>query len=570
MTSPTAQSTREHVDVLVVGAGLSGLYILYCLRERGLSARAFEAGSGVGGTWYWNRYPGARVDVESVQYSYHFSDELAQEWKWTEKFAAQPELLRYVNYVADRFDLRRDVKFDTRVTSAIFDDETNQWTLETDKGDVATAPYCIMATGSLSTPYRPPFPGLDDFHGDWYHTAMWPHEEVDFSGKRVGIVGTGSTGIQAIPVVAEQAKHLTVFQRTPNYTAPARNRPLAADEQSEFTAEHDKWREEVKQTFAAMTGFPLPTKYPYEDTPEQRRAYLETRWEEGGMPQSLLASYKGVNVDEQANRMIADFVRDKIREIVKDPEVAKILCPPDDLPIGSKRPPIDTDYYDTFNRDNVTLVDVKKAPIERVTRDGIQTQDAHYELDAIIFATGFDAMTGTLLAIDIEVRDGDSLKNRWSDGPVTYLGLMVAGLPNLFMINGPGSPSVKANMIVALEQHVDWLMGLLDHLREAGLNRVEATDQAQSAWVEHAREVAEATLMPRADSWYVGANIPGKKRVYMPYFGGFDRYSALCDEIAADGYRGFRLSRQGDGRDPSGQRADLGTDVTGNSRSHTA
>jgi cyclohexanone monooxygenase len=548
MTGPNMKNTHERVDVLVAGAGLAGLYILYCLRQRGLTALAFEAGSGVGGTWYWNRYPGARVDVESTQYSYHFSDELAREWKWSEKFAAQPELLRYINHVADRFDLRRDVKFDTRVTSARFDDAANLWTLRTDRGDIATARYCIMATGSLSKPYRPPFPDLDDFRGDWYHTAMWPHEEVDFSGKRVGIVGTGSTGIQAIPVVAAQAKHLTVFQRTPNYTAPARNRPLAPDEQRDFHARHAQWREEVRHTFAAMTGFPLPTKFPHEDTSEQRRAFLEKRWKEGGMPQSLLSSYKGVNVDEQANRVVADFVRDKIHEIVKAPKVAALLCPPLDLPIGSKRPPIDTDYYETFNRDNVTLVDVKQAPIERLTPDGIRTANGHYELDAIIFATGFDAMTGTLLAIDIQGPDGYTLKNAWADGPATYLGLMVAGLPNLFMINGPGSPSVKANMIVALEQHTDWIMGLIDHLGRTGRDRVEARDQAQTAWVQHTREVAEATLMPRADSWYVGANIPGKKRVFMPYFGGFDRYAALCEEITADGYRGFELSLHGGGR----------------------
>ena len=548
MTGPNTKITHEHVDVLVAGAGLAGLYILYCLRQRGLTALAFEAGNGVGGTWYWNRYPGARVDVESTQYSYHFSDELAREWKWSEKFAAQPELLRYINHVADRFDLRRDVKFDTRVASARFDDAANLWTLQTDRGDITTARYCIMATGSLSKPYRPPFPGLDDFRGDCYHTAMWPHEEVDFSGKRVGIVGTGSTGIQAIPVVAAQAEYLTVFQRTPNYTAPARNRPLAPDEQHEFQARHAHWREEVRHTFAAMTGFPLPTKFPYEDTPEQRRAFLEERWKVGGMPQSLLSSYKGVNVDEQANRVVADFVRDKIHEIVKDPKMAALLCPPPDLPIGSKRPPIDTDYYETFNRDNVELVDVKQAPIERLTPDGIKTTDGNYELDAIIFATGFDAMTGTLLAIDIQGPDSYTLKDAWADGPATYLGLMVAGLPNLFMINGPGSPSVKANMIVALEQHTDWIMGVIDHLGMTGRDRVEASDKAQMAWVQHTREVAEATLMPRADSWYVGANIPGKKRVYMPYFGGFDRYTALCEEIAADGYRGFELSHHGGGQ----------------------
>ncbi len=547
MVDINAGDGSENVDVLVIGAGLSGLYILYCLRQRGLSARAFEAASGVGGTWYWNRYPGARVDVESVQYAYHFSDELLAEWTWTERFATQPELLRYVDYVADSFELRRDVTFDTRVVSAHFDDDANQWTLKTDRGHVATARYCIMATGSLSTPYRLPFPGLEDFQGEWYHTAMWPHDEVDFTGKRVGIVGTGSTGIQAIPVVAEQARHLTVFQRTPNYTSPARNRPLETGEQAAFLARHEEWRADVRNTFAAMTGFPLSTKFVDEDTAEQRRAWLEQRWEEGGMPHSLLTAYKGVPVDEGANRVVADFVRDKIHEIVADPEVAERLCPPVDLPIGAKRPPIDTDYYATFNRNNVLLVDVKAAPIERMTPSGLQTAEAHYEFDAIIFATGFDAMTGTLLNIDILGPGGCTLGEAWADGPATYLGLMVAGLPNLFMINGPGSPSVKANMIVALEQHTDWIMGLLDHMNADDLDRVEAKGDAQTEWAEHAREVAEATLMPRADSWYVGANVPGKKRVYMPYYGGFDRYSDLCEEIATDGYRGFELSRHGDG-----------------------
>ena len=533
----------ERVDVLVVGMGFAGMYVLYRARQRGLTARAFEAAGDVGGTWYWNRYPGCRVDVDSVQYSYNFSNELTKEWRWTERFATQPELLRYCNHVADRFDLRRDVKFDTRVTSAVFDDETNLWTLETDKGDVVSAPYCIMATGSLSTPYKPPYPGIENFRGDWYHTGTWPHEEIGFAGKRVGIIGTGSTGIQAIPVIAREAKRLTVFQRTPQYTTPARNRPMTPGEQEAFNARRAEWRDEAMRTFNAITDYPLPTRHHHEDTPEERRAYLEERWEEGGMPQAMLATYKNVIDDGEANKVVADFVRRKIREIVKDPKVAELLCPPEDLPIGSKRPPIDTDYYETYNRDNVTLVDIESAPIESITANGIKTGDAEYELDTIVFATGFDAMTGSLLAIDIGARAGASLKDAWSDGPDAYLGLMVAGLPNLFMINGPGSPSVKANMIMAIEHHTDWIMDLLDHLRECGFDRVEADERAQTSWVEHAREVAEATLMPVVDSWYVGTNVPGKKRVYMPYFGGFDRYVEICEEVAADGYRGFHLSR---------------------------
>ena len=551
-----ASSQPENVDVLVVGMGFAGMYILHCLRRRGLTARAFEAGSDVGGTWYWNRYPGCRGDFDSVQYSYNFSDELTREWEWTEKFAAQPELLRYANHVADRFDLRRDAKFDTRVTSAVFDDETNLWMLETDRGDVATARYCIMATGSLSTPYRPPYPGIEDFRGEWYHTATWPHEAVDFSGKRVGIIGTGSTGIQAIPVIAEEADHLTVFQRTPQYTTPARNRPMAPGEQREFNARRDEWHDEVYRTFSGMTGFPLPTRTVHEDTPEERRARLEARWEAGGMPAAMLTTYRDVPVDREANDVVADFVRDKIREIVRDPEVAEKLLPSRDLPIGSKRVPIDTDYYETFNRDNVTLVDVRSAPIERITARGIATADAEHDLDAIVFATGFDAMTGTLLAIDIRTSTGASLRQSWSDGPDTYLGLMVAGLPNLFMINGPGSPSVKANMLLAIEQHTDWIMDCLDHLAQNGFDRVEAGQQAQEDWTEHSREVAEATLMPVADSWYVGANVAGKPRVYMPYFGGFERFWKTCTDIARDGYRGFTLSRVGTGTERASDAAD--------------
>ena len=533
----------HHADVLVVGAGLAGLYILYSLRQRGLTARAFEAASDVGGTWYWNRYPGARVDVDSVQYSYNFSDELIREWVWTEKFASQSELLRYINHVADRFDLRRDIRFNTRVTSAVFDENANLWSLKTDQGDIATGSYCIMATGSLSAPFKPNLPGLESFGGDCYQTATWPHEEVKLGGKRIGIIGTGSTGIQAIPVLAEQAKHLTVFQRTAQYTTPARNKPITVEEQREFNSCHAEYYNKVRHTFSGVTGFPTPTKCLHEDTPEERLAYFEKRWKEGGMLQSMLGTYTDININAKANEIVANFVRDKIHETVNDPEVAALLAPSKDLPIGSKRLPIDTDYYETYNRKNVTLVDVRRDPIEHITPTGLKTGSAEYNFDILIFATGFDAMTGALLAIDIRTESGARLQDLWSQGPDSYLGLMVAGLPNFFIINGPGSPSVKSNMIITIEHHTDWIMDLLDYVSVKGFDRIEATKQAQNDWVEHAREVAEATLMPIADSWYVGANIPGKKRVYMPYFGGFDRYCKTCDEIVADGYRGFTLSR---------------------------
>ena len=534
-------SKPETVDAIIVGAGLAGLYTLYRLRERGLTARIIEVGSDVGGTWYWNRYPGAACDIESLQYSYSFSPELEQEWTWSERYGGQPEILRYIQHVADRFDLRRDIRFDTRVVSAIFDDETNLWTVKTDRNDTVAAPFCVMATGCLSTPYEPDYPGLDHFQGDIYHTGRWPHEEVDFTGKRVGVIGTGATAIQLIPVVAEQAAHLTIFQRTPNYSIPGHNRPADPEVDRDFKANYDARRASALQTFAGMTGFPPPRKSALEDTPEERRRFFEERWSDGGGTFSMLTTYRDLLVEQRANDLLAEFVREKIRSIVHDPEVAELLTPKNQ-PIGSKRLPVDTYYFETYNRENVALVDIKSAPIERISPTGLQTADAAYEFDDLILATGFDAMTGALLAMDIRRKNGRALRDIWADGPKTYLGIMAAGLPNLFMITGPGSPSVKMNMILAIEQHTDWIIACIDHLRTNGLDRIEPEQQAQDDWVVHVRETAEATLMPEADSWYVGANIPGKPRVFMPYFGGFEQYWQICDEIVADDYRGFQLS----------------------------
>ena len=532
----------EHVDVVVVGAGFAGLYTLYRLRERGMSARVFETGTDVGGTWYWNRYPGARCDVESLQYSYSFSPELRKEWTWSERYGGQPEILRYIKHVADRFDLRRDIKFNTRVKSAVFNDETNLWTVETDQGDVVLATFCIMATGCLSTPYEPAYPGLEDYQGDIYHTGTWPHEEVDFSGKRVGIIGTGATAIQIIPVVAEQVEHLTIFQRTANYSIPGHNRPADPEVEREFNAHYDARLDKARHSFGGITGHPPPRVSALEETPEERNRFFEERWADGGGTFSMLTTYRDLLVSREANDLAADFVRDKIRSIVKDPEVAELLTPKNQ-PIGAKRLPVDTFYFETYNRENVTLVDIKSDPIERVTPTGVQTGKAVYEFDSLILATGFDAMTGALLAMDIRREGGSTLQEIWEEGPKSYLGIMVAGIPNLFTITGPGSPSVKMNMIHAIEQHTDWIMTCLDDLRAKGVDRIEPTEKAQKDWVEHSREVAEATLMPEANSWYVGANIPGKPRVFMPYFGGFERYWQHCDEIVADGYRGFTLSR---------------------------
>ena len=531
----------EHV-VVVVGAGFAGLYTLYRLRERGMSARVFETGTDVGGTWYWNRYPGARCDVESLQYSYSFSPELRKEWTWSERYGGQPEILRYIKHVADRFDLRRDIKFNTRVKSAVFNDETNLWTVETDQGDVVLATFCIMATGCLSTPYEPAYPGLEDYQGDIYHTGTWPHDEVDFSGKRVGIIGTGATAIQIIPVVAEQVEHLTIFQRTANYSIPGHNRPADPEVEREFNAHYDARLDKARHSFGGITGHPPPRVSALEETPEERNRFFEERWADGGGTFSMLTTYRDLLVSREANDLAADFVRDKIRSIVKDPEVAELLTPKNQ-PIGAKRLPVDTFYFETYNRENVTLVDIKSDPIERVTPTGVQTGKAVYEFDSLILATGFDAMTGALLAMDIRREGGSTLQEIWEEGPKNYLGIMVAGIPNMFTITGPGSPSVKMNMIHAIEQHTDWIMTCLDDLRAKGVDRIEPTEKAQKDWVEHSREVAEATLMPEANSWYVGANIPGKPRVFMPYFGGFERYWQHCDEIVADGYRGFTLSR---------------------------
>ena len=532
----------EHVDVVVVGAGFAGLYTLYRLRERGMSARVFETSTDVGGTWYWNRYPGARCDVESLQYSYSFSPELRKEWTWSERYGGQPEILRYIKHVADRFDLRRDIKFNTRVKSAVFNDETNLWTVETDQGDVVLATFCIMATGCLSTPYEPAYPGLEDYQGDIYHTGTWPHDEVDFSGKRVGIIGTGATAIQIIPVVAEQVEHLTIFQRTANYSIPGHNRPADPEVEREFNAHYDARLDKARHSFGGITGHPPPRVSALEETPEERNRFFEERWADGGGTFSMLTTYRDLLVSREANDLAADFVRDKIRSIVKDPEVAELLTPKNQ-PIGAKRLPVDTFYFETYNRENVTLVDIKSDPIERVTPTGVQTGKAVYEFDSLILATGFDAMTGALLAMDIRREGGSTLQEIWEEGPKSYLGIMVAGIPNMFTITGPGSPSVKMNMIHAIEQHTDWIMTCLDDLRAKGVDRIEPTEKAQKDWVEHSREVAEATLMPEANSWYVGANIPGKPRVFMPYFGGFERYWQHCDEIVADGYRGFTLSR---------------------------
>jgi cyclohexanone monooxygenase len=533
----TASPARTF-DAVVVGAGFAGLYMLHRLRGLGLSARVYEAGGGIGGTWYWNRYPGARCDVESMDYSYSFSDELQQEWKWTERYASQPEILRYIEHVADRFDLRRDIQLETRVTSAIFDESTNRWEIRTDRGDRVSARFCIMATGCLSTAQTPAFKGLETFGGKWYHTGKWPHEGVDFTGQRVGVIGTGSSAIQSIPIIARQAKSLVVFQRTPNFSVPARNAPLHPDFERRVKANYTEYRQQARES---RIGFVVASndKSALAVTPEARLGEYEARWDRGGL--GFSAAFSDLLVSKDANDTAAAFFHDKIRSIVHDPAVAETLSPTG-YPIGTKRMCVDTDYYATFNRDNVTLVDLRRHPIEAITPRGLRTRDAEYELDSIVFAIGFDAMTGALLTIDIRGRDGLTLTQKWAAGPRTYLGIAIAGFPNLFAITGPGSPSVLSNMIVSIEQHVDWIADCLVHLRTHGLHRIEATVEAEETWVAHVNEVGQATLYPRANSWYMGANVPGKPRVFMPYVGGVGAYRQRCSDVAAKGYAGFSLA----------------------------
>jgi cyclohexanone monooxygenase len=528
----------DEIDAVVVGAGFAGLYMLHRLRGLGLSTRVYEAGDGIGGTWYWNRYPGARCDVESLDYSYSFSPALEQEWNWTERYASQPEILAYINHVADRFDLRRDVRLKTRVTGAAFDEGTRRWTVTTDGGERVSARFCIMATGCLSAAQVPPFPGLESFEGRRYHTGHWPHEGVDFTGQRVGIIGTGSSAIQSIPIIARQAKHLFVFQRTPNYSIPARNAPMDPAYQQGWKAryaEHRKQARESRVGFVVERSDESALAVP---AAERERAY-EARWQRGGL--GFSATFADLLTDQTANDTAAEFFRAKIRGIVRDPAVAERLVPRD-YPLGTKRLCVDTDYYATFNRDNVTLVDLRETPIEAITPRGLRTRAAAYEVDSLVFATGFDAMTGALLAIDVRGRGGRSLREAWAEGPRTYLGLAIEGFPNLFTITGPGSPSVLSNMIVSIEQHVDWIADCLAHLRAHGHAVIEPTATAQAAWVEHVQTIGHMTLYPRANSWYMGANVPGKPRVFMPYIGGVGTYRATCDAVAAKSYEGFALS----------------------------
>lgn len=525
-------------DAIIIGAGFAGMYQLHLLRDRlGLSVRVLEAAEGVGGTWYWNRYPGARCDSESYYYSFSFSKELEQEWEWTERYPEQPEILRYLNHVADRFDLRPDIQFGTRVTGARFDGE--RWQVTTEGGERFSAQFLITAVGCLSTANMPAIPGRDGFAGEIYHTGLWPHGGVDFSGKRVGLIGTGSTGIQATPVIAAEAKHLTVFQRTANYSVPARNAPMSAAERAQIKADYAEIRRRSRESTNGHPWF-IAEESALGVSEEERLARYEKAWEAGGL--RFRAAFRDILTSPAANETAAEFIRRKIKQIVTDPKVAELLTPRDH-PFAAKRPPIDTAYFETFNRDNVLLVDVRSAPITAIEPGGVRTTDAFYELDVLVFATGFDAMTGPLLALEIEGEDGHRLREDWTAGPRSYLGLQVPHYPNLFTITGPGSPSVLTNMPTAIEQHAEWITDAIRHMRKRGLARIETSEAEADRWGEEVARAANSTLLPMASSsWYLGANVPGKPRVFMPYSGGMAHYARVCDEVAAEGYRGFALA----------------------------
>ncbi len=536
----------DRFDAVVIGAGFAGLYMLVRLRQLGLTARLYEAGSGVGGTWYWNRYPGARCDVESMQYSYSFSEELQQEWQWTERYPKQEEILRYINHVADRFDLRRDIQVHTRVLSAVFDSTSQRWTVHTergdevvhtDRGDTVSARYVISAAGCLSAARIPDIPGLESFNGKTYHTGNWPHEPVDFTGQRVAVIGTGSSGIQTIPVIARQASELVVFQRTPNFSIPAWNKPLPQADQQAWKADYPSHRANARQTRSGIL-YDYSQRSALEVDESERQQEYERRWARGGA--NFTHSFKDIYTDRAANETASEFVRTKIRGIVRDPSVAALLAPTDHA-IGTKRICVDTDYYATFNQPHVTLVDLKATPIDEIVPEGIRTRASTYRLDSIVFATGYDAVTGSLDRIDIRGEGGRALKDKWSEGARTWMGLMVEGFPNLFTITGPGSPSVLTNVIVAIEQHVDWIARCLAHMQTRGVEVAAPTRVAEDAWVAHASEVAGKTLFASANSWYTGANIPGKPRVFLPYIGGLGTYTGLCEAVVADGYRGLKF-----------------------------
>ena len=547
----------ERYDVVIVGAGFAGMYGLHKFRSQGLSVKVFEAGSDVGGTWYWNRYPGARCDVPSIEYSFGFSEELEQEWDWPEVFSAQPDILSYANHVADRFNLRKDIQFESRVTEVLFLEESSDWRISVGETYQCHAKFCVMATGCLSVPNTPEIEGADQFRGQVLHTGRWPKEEVDLSGKRVGVIGTGSSGVQAIPELAKMSGHLYVYQRSPVYTVPANRKAMREEVQQEFRKNYREIRRLQQHNFGGVSNFRLTesVRRPQADRANRKDAALAMPAKILGLSEEarkqliaeqglgVLLSFADVYSDLEANEVANRLFREEIAQIVDDQNVAAGLLP-NDYGLGCKRQVLDRDYYETFNRSDVTLVNLKETPLERITPNGIKTSDAEQELDVLIYATGFDAMTGALLKSNVVGKNGVALQDKWQFGPAAYLGLQISGFPNLFMVTGPGSPSVLCNMLVAIEQHINWISDCISHMEGNGLSQIEPTEQAEEQWVVQVNQVAEGTMYtaPSCNSWYLGANIPGKPRIFMPYVGGYPQYKARCDEIVANGYEGFSLS----------------------------
>ena len=528
---------EREFDVVIVGAGFAGMYLLHQMHKIGMSARVLEAGTDVGGTWYWNRYPGARCDVESMQYSYQFDDDLQQEWSWSERYSPQPEILKYAQHVADRYHLRPDIDFNMRIKSATFDEARSQWTLTSENGQMTTGRYFVMATGCLSAPNWPKIDGLDRFAGPTYHTALWPHEKVNFTGLRVGVIGTGSSAIQSIPHIAREAKHLTVFQRTANYAIPAHNAPLDPNTEIKTKATYNEMRARAKTTPGGLDVV-YNQDLVHDATPEEQFAAFERNWQRGGL--GFMSAFSDLMLEKSANDIAAEFVREKIRATVDDPETAEKLCPKN--VIGAKRLCVDINYFQTYNRDNVELVDVSEVPINAITPTSIQAHNIDHEIDALVIATGFDAMTGALTQVDIRGREKASLAEQWKDGPSTYLGLAMHDFPNMFTVTGPGSPSVFSNMLPTIEQHVDWIADCLGHAKSKGYTVIEADAEAESAWWAHCQDLGEVGLKTVTDSWYVGANVAGKARVFLPYFGGIPAYFKKCEEVVQNGYEGFSFS----------------------------
>lgn len=530
-----------HTDAVVVGAGFAGLYMLHTLRDKlGMKAEVYEAADDVGGTWYWNRYPGARCDIPSYHYSFSFSEDIQQEWSWSEKYAGQAEILDYLRFVADKLNLRDDITFETRVISSDFDEQTNRWTIKTNRGHTVICKYYISGVGTLSTAAIPSYPGKDSFKGDVFATSSWPHEGVDFTGKTVGIIGTGASAIQAIPLIAEQARHLTVFQRTPNYATPLQNSPMDDAEANAIKANYGPLRKEAR---AALAGVPFPNMREsiFNDTPEQVQEHLEDCWNDGGFA-LWLGSYGDILFDEKANAIVAEFVRNKIRARVKDPKTAELLCP--DYLYGTKRQPCETNYFETYNRDNVSLVDIKSNGINQITEQGLELVNGDsYAFDCLIYSTGFDAFTGPLFKLNLKGRNDVRLQDYWRDGPRTNLGLMSNGFPNFFMITGPQSPSVLFNMPLGIEQHVEWIADTIRYMEANGIETIEPEKAKEDEWRGVVEGIANSTLLPKTNTWYTGSNIPGKPRSFMVYLGGGAAYKQVCDDVAQNGYSGFLLGR---------------------------